>query len=92
MTAQEVLTETIRRGVHLIPDGTGLRARGLLDDDLRQGIRANKDQLVAILKLRETHRAMGFSDEDVMFIEQALLSGRVQEIKVVVRASSAEAA
>ena len=92
MTAQEVLAEVVRRGIHVRLDGDLLRAAGPLDDTLRAGLRANRDQLVAVFKLREVHRAMGFSEEDVMFIEAGLLSGRINEIRICAKPASQEAA
>ena len=86
MTAQEVLTLANRLGVALLPDEKDrLHAQpaAALTPGLREGIRANKARLVAILKLRDWHRRMGLPEEDVLFVEQALLSGKVKEIRVV---------
>jgi len=91
VTAQVILAEAARLGVVLVPDEKDrLRARptaGPLSPELRAGIRANKDRLVAILRLREWHRRLGFSEAEVEFIEQALLSTKVSEIRIVPRVS-----
>ncbi len=86
MTTQEVLVEAVRRGLTLTPDEKDrLHAQpaSALTEELRAGIKAHKPRLVAILKLREAHRAMGLPEADVAFVEEALLSGKVKELRVV---------
>lgn len=85
MTAAEVLEHATAAGVTLVvvDDGAMVaRPRAAVTDELRAAIREHKDQLVAVLRLRDVHRSMGFTEEDVRFIEAALLSGRIREIRV----------
>ena len=91
MTPAEVVASARAAGLELIPlDGGRLYARpkAALTDELRKAIREHKDRLVAVLQLREVHRAMGLSEEDVLFVEDALLSGKVGEIRIVSRPPS----
>ena len=86
MTTQEVLTEAAQRGLTLLPDEKDrLHAQpaAALTEERREGIRSNKDRLVAILKLRDWHRRMGLPEEDILFVEEVLLSGKVKELRVV---------
>lgn len=86
MTAAEVLDLTAMAGVSLAVGEAGAlvaRPGSAITDELRAGIRETKDQLVAILKLRQVHRLMGFDETDVLMIEKALLSGQVNNVVIV---------
>jgi hypothetical protein len=88
VTPLEVMTATAQAGVVLEVDEGGqfiitVDGPGQLTPEMRQGIKAHKDQLVAALKLREVHRAMGFDETDVLMIETALLSGKVSGVTIV---------
>lgn len=88
MTPLEVMTATARAGVLLEVDEAGqfvitVDGPGQLTPEMRQGIQAHRAQLVAALKLREVHRAMGFDETDVMMIEAALLEGKVNNVVIV---------
>jgi hypothetical protein len=50
------------------------------------------DQADALQALRQFHEAMGFSPEDVAFVEEALRSGRVREIEIRPAMAEQEAA
>jgi len=50
-----------------------------------QTIAAHRDRVAAILRLRELHRGMGFTEDDLLFIEAALLSGQLSVLRIVVR-------
>lgn len=84
MTVSEVFAEVSRRGLELIPEGEGLRVRGRLDDDLRQALRQHKPRVVALLRLRELHRGMGLSEEDVRLVELAFLDDRITEVRIII--------
>jgi hypothetical protein len=89
MTAAEVLAAMREAGVELVPlDGDGILARpkAALTAELRAAIREHKERLIAIVRMREIHRAMGLAEADVLFVEQALLSGSISEIRIVVAA------
>jgi hypothetical protein len=97
VTPADVLAAAAQAGVVVELDAEGqltvtVDAPGQLTAEIRQGFREHKGRLVAVLQLREIHRAMGFDDADVEFIEEALLSGRVAEICIVSRPPSGAAA
>lgn len=53
MTASTLLADLRRRGVLLVPEGTGLRyraPRGILTDTDRAALRAHRDELLALLR------------------------------------------
>lgn len=97
MTAADVLAAAVQAGVVVELDVEGqltvtVDAPGQLTAEVRQGIREHKARLVAALQLREIHRAMGFDEADVAFIEEALLSGKVGEIRIAARPPSGASA
>jgi hypothetical protein len=84
----DVLAESDRLGLVLAADDRDMihvRPRSLLTRELAAAICANRDRVLAALKLREIHRAMGFSGADVRMIERAMLSGAIDHIRVVGR-------
>jgi RecA-family ATPase len=85
VTPLDVLAEADRLGIALAADDLDrihVRPRAWLTPELAAAITANRDRVLALLKLREIHRAMGFSEADVRMIESALLSGTVTEIRI----------
>ncbi len=86
MTALDLLADLEARGVRVSADGKDLAYEspvvGLTQGEI-EGLRANKSRLLAVLRLREVHKAMGFSEGDIRFIEKAILSGNVSEIRIV---------
>lgn len=85
MTPLEVMAEAQRQRVILAPEGQRIRYRtagGPLPDSIRCGLVQHKERVLAALRLRELHRAMGLSEDDVLFVEEALLSGRVAELRI----------
>lgn len=85
MTMQEALAVVHQAGAHLALDEKGPVLRGSVPAEVVEVLRAHRDRVAAILRLREVHRAMGLSEEDVLFMEEAMLSGRVSEIRIVAR-------
>jgi predicted RNA-binding Zn ribbon-like protein len=89
MTALEVVEAVEAAGITLSLDAQYrlvANPPGRLTDAARDAIKLHKGQLKSVIRLRAIHRAMGFSPEDVLFIERALLSGRVSEMKIAVPA------
>ena len=88
MTALEVLEAAAAVGATLVLDDEQQltvevdNPETRLPPAVREGLKVHKDRLRAVLKLRAIHTAMGFATDDVLFIEKALLSGRVAEIRV----------
>lgn len=89
MTAAELLTAARAAGLELIPiegDRLVARPKDALTDEIRAALREHKDRLVAVLKLREIHTAMGFSPEDVALLERVYLDpDDDREIVIAVR-------
>lgn len=90
MNAAEAMIAAAEAGVTLgLSDGGSLVIttpdRSALAPEVKTALIDHRDRLAAALKLRVIHRAMGLSEEDVMFVEQALLMGRISEIKIVAR-------
>ena len=86
MTTPEVLEQAARAGLVLRVEGERIRAQSSgvpITPELKEGLKTNREQIVAILRLRDVHRAMGLSDDDIVFVERALLSGSVSEIRIV---------
>ena len=86
MTGFEALSAVTEAGVVLAVNPSGqLTAHppGRLAHEVKAALSTHKEQLVAILRLREVHRAMGFDDTDVLMIERALLSGQVNNVVIV---------
>lgn len=85
-TPAELIETLETRGVRLQAVGDRITfeaPRGVLQDSEREALRQHKDRILAALKLRTIHAAMGLSPEDVRFVERALLSGAVSQIVVV---------
>jgi hypothetical protein len=86
LTPVEALAAAAQAGVILAvntEDQLTADPPGRLAPDVRAALVAHKDQLKAVLRLREIHRAMGFDESDVRMIEEALLSGKVNEVTIV---------
>lgn len=86
MTPVEAMAAAAEAGVALAVNPEGqLTANppGRLAPEVKAVLVGHKDQLVAVLKLREVHRAMGFDEADVLMIERALLEGRVNTMVIV---------
>jgi hypothetical protein len=82
--------EAVRRaGAQLDVDDAGPVLRGQVPAQVVAVLRANRDRVGAVLKLRAVHRCLGFSEEDVAFIEAALLAGRIERVNVVAFAPQA---
>jgi hypothetical protein len=92
VTLQEALEAIGEAGAHLDVDEVGPILRGRVPAAVVETLRANRDRVAAVLQLRDIHRAMGFDEADVEFIEKALLSGKVNEIRIVSRPPSEPAA
>jgi hypothetical protein len=84
MSLPEALQAVAAAGVVLALDDHGpvLRPAGRAPREAVSVLKAHRDRVTAILRLREIHRAMGFGEEDVFFIEKALLSGAVREVRI----------
>jgi hypothetical protein len=96
VSPQDLVVALRARGLDLVLEDDGLiieKDGGVVSEDraLLKALPAVRAQVVsilraeresAILRLREIHRAMGFSEEDVLFIEEALLSGKVLELRI----------
>jgi len=85
MTLIELMAEARRLGVVLAPEAERIRYRtagGPLPETIRRGLVEHKERILPALRLRELHRAMGLSEDDVLFVEEALLSGRVAEVRI----------
>jgi hypothetical protein len=88
LTPLEALQEAAALGVTLSVDRAGqllAAPRGKLLFPVREALSTHKERVKAALKLRAIHEAMGFGPEDVLFIERALLSGKVSEVRIVAR-------
>lgn len=87
MTLAQALEAVQAAGVLLTLDDQGpiLRPAGRAPAVAVAVLREHRDRVAAVLRLRELHRGMGLSEEDVRFVEEALLSGRVSEVRIVVR-------
>jgi hypothetical protein len=86
VTLPEAITAVRESGAELVlsPEGKP-RLRGSVPPEVVAALRRDRDRVAAILSLRVVHRGMGFSLEDVLFIEDALLSGRISEIRIAAR-------
>lgn len=84
MRVDEVLDVLASKGADVLLDGDAViltvedPARLTAED--RALYREHREAIRAVLTLRVIHRSMGFSEEDVMLIESAILSGR--EIRI----------
>jgi hypothetical protein len=83
VSLSEALEAVRAAGATLVLDGQGPLLRGRVDSPVVEVLRQHKDQLVAALRLREVHRAMGFDEADIRLIEEALLSGKVNAVTIV---------
>lgn len=87
MTLPEAITAVREAGAELVLGAQGQpRLRGRVPAEVVAALRADRDRLAAVLALREVHAAMGLAPEDVAMIEEALLSGGINEIRIAVRA------
>lgn len=89
MTALEALQAAEADGITLALDAQARLVAtppGRLSAEAKAAIRAHKDQLKAVIRLRAIHVAMGFSREDVLFIEHAMLAGNIREVRIAARA------
>jgi hypothetical protein len=87
VTAAEAMAATVEAGVTLDLDDQGRLVAippGRLAPEVRESIREHKDRLKSALRLRALHRGMGLSEEDVMFCERAIISGKVADIRLIV--------
>ena len=85
MTTAEALARAAELEITLTVDGENLKARPApLPADLRSALLENKPRVLAALRLRELHQGMGLSDAEIAFVEAALLSGIVSEIRLIV--------
>ena len=91
MTLNEAVQAVEAAGVVLALDDQGptLRPAGRAPREAVAVLKAHRDRVAAILRLRAVHAAMGFPHDDVMLIEAALLAGKVNEIRVAVMPPSA---
>jgi hypothetical protein len=64
------------------------RLRGQVDPGAVEVLRDHRERVSAILQLREVHRAMGLSAEHVTMVEEAMLSGRIAEVRIAARPPS----
>lgn len=85
MTLPEALDAVRQAGAHLDLDEAGPVLRGHVPPDVVSVLRQNRDRVAAVLRLRAVHRKMGLAEEDVLFVETALLSDRELEVRVVAR-------
>ena len=87
MTLAEAFDAVQAAGVLLTLDDHGpiLRPAGRAPRDAVEVLRTHRERVAAVLRLRELHREMGLSEEDIRFAEEALLSGTVDEVRIVVR-------
>jgi hypothetical protein len=83
MTLQEAVEAIRQAGAVLTLDAHGPLLRGSVDVLVVETLRQHKDQLTAVLRLRQVHKAMGLDDTDVAMIEAALLSGKVNNVVIV---------
>ena len=86
MTPSEALSAVADAGVVLAVNPLGqLTARppGRLAPEVKAALSTHKGQLVALLRLRQVHRLMGFDAADVLLIERAILSGQVNQVVIV---------
>jgi hypothetical protein len=89
MTTAECMTYLAGKGYDVVlVDEVGAALEK--DDDAapltpedRALFREHRDRLAAILTLRRIHTLMGYSPEDVLFIERALLSDRALEVRMM---------
>ena len=88
MTLAEAFEAIRDGGADLVLAPEGPKVRGPVADPVVAVLRANKSKVIACLKLREIHAAMGYGDADIAFIEKALLSGKVSEIRIAAMAPS----
>ena len=86
MTLPEALEAVRQAGaILLLAENGGPRLRGRVDPAVVEALRQHRDRLAAVLALRVVHRAAGFSEDDIGFIEAAMLEGRVSELRIVSR-------
>jgi hypothetical protein len=57
-----------------------------LDPEVRRALAEHRERLVAAVRLREMHREMGLSEEDILFVEDAILDGKVKTVRLAVPA------
>lgn len=60
-----------------------LRPADVVPRPVVEVLRAHRDQLQAVLRLRVLHRAMGLSEEDVLLVERAIIEGSITSINVI---------
>jgi hypothetical protein len=90
MTLVDALAEVRDAGGTLSLDGLGVVLRARVSADAVKVLRERRDQLVALLQLRELHQMMGFDEADVVMIENAIVGGEVHTVKIVPEPSADE--
>jgi hypothetical protein len=83
MTLADAIEAVRQAGACLHLDDAGPVLRGHVDDDVVATLRQHRERVVAVLRLRRLHEAMGFDADDVAMIEVALVSGKVGEVVIV---------
>ena len=84
MILPEALDAMRQAGAHLLLDDQGPLLRGRVPKDVVAVLREHRDRVAAVLKLRELHREVGLSEEEILFCETAILSGRVDKVRLIV--------
>lgn len=85
MTLREALDAVRRAGGRIERDERGPVLRGCaVGPAVIDALKANREGLEAVLALRLLHGAMGFDPDEVLLIEQAILSGQVNEVRLIV--------
>ena len=85
MTLAEAIEAVREAGAHLVLDDQGPLLRGRVPADVVAVLRANRDRVAALLRLRELHRGMGLDAEDTLLVERAILSGQIENVLLVVK-------
>jgi len=85
VTLAEAIEAVREAGAHLVLDDQGPLLRGRVPADVVAVLRANRDRVAALLRLRELHRGMGLDAEDTLLVERAILSGQIENVLLVVK-------
>jgi hypothetical protein len=96
VTPLEALRAAEEAGVRFRAEGARLRASKDAVEGLpsvvRESLHQHREQIAAVLRLREVHRGWGLSDDEVAMVEAAMLDGRVGKVVIVPSAPGARVA